>query len=231
MACERFAQALKGSTLGAPLPADAAAHLAVCSSCQALVEAEARLQQTIADALAEVASARPAPGFMARIRERVERTPQRVAPAWLQPAAVAAATVVIAVIIAGRFRYEKPASYQTATVSQRRSADDSSTSTVPNPGVIEQTVARKPAARGRRQPAVRAGANAVPEVLVPAQQREAVGRLFDSLRAGRPDVVSTLMNLHAAANVSELKDLTIAPIRIEPVVVSALPPSPPIVDK
>ena len=231
MACERFAQAIRAAALGAPLPADAAAHLAVCSACQALLEAEARVLAAVDDALAEVASVRPAAGFIARVREHVERTPRSDEAAWLKPAAVAAAAVVIAVM-ASRFRYEKPVSYQTVAVPQHPSAEVKTPErTGPNPIAIEQPVTGKAAARGRRQPAVRAGADAVPEVLVPVQQREAVGRLFESLRAGRPEVVSALMNLRAAGSVSEPTELTIAPIRIEPVVVSALPLPPPIVEK
>lgn len=232
MACERFKPALRGAALGAPLPADAAAHLAVCAACQTLLETEAQLQATIDGAISEVASARPSPDFAARVREHVERTPRRIAPRWLQPAVIAAAAVVVAVAMGGRFRHEKPASLQTAATSQNQSTDrPAATSTLANPGVVAQPAARKAAARGRRQPAVRTAGIAVAEVLVPAQQREAVGRLIDSLRAGRPEVVSALMNLHEASSVGEPNDLTIAPIRIEPVVVSALPSSPPIIDK
>ena len=92
------------------------------------------------------------------------------------------------------------------------------------------TTTRRP--RGERR-VVRAEARAVPaaEVLVPGEQREAVGRLFESLRAGRPDVVSILMNLSSAGTVSEPRGVTIAPLRIEPVVVPAMPATASLIDK
>ena len=77
------------------------------------------------------------------------------------------------------------------------------------------------------------------EVLVPRDQRQAVGRLFASL-AGRPEVVSALLKFNgggavgstvAGSTVTEPAELTIAPIRIEPVVVPALPSSAPVLDK
>ena len=66
---------------------------------------------------------------------------------------------------------------------------------------------------------------------MPGEQREAVGRLFESLRAGRPEVVSILMNLHSAEAVSDTRGVTIAPLRIEPVVVPAMPVTVSIFDK
>jgi hypothetical protein len=71
----------------------------------------------------------------------------------------------------------------------------------------------------------------MPEVLVPEQQREAVSRLFASLRAGRPEVISMLMSLHGGEPGADSRGLAIEPLRIEPVVVLALPPSASIFDK
>jgi hypothetical protein len=87
-------------------------------------------------------------------------------------------------------------------------------------------------ARAGRETVARAErAVETPEVLVPLEQRQAVGRLFESLRAGRPEVVSALMSLQGGRPVSDSAELTIAPIRIGPVVVSAFPSSAPIFDK
>jgi hypothetical protein len=70
-----------------------------------------------------------------------------------------------------------------------------------------------------------------PEVLVSPRERQAVDRLFASLRAGRPDVVSVLGRLNAGGVVADVNDVSVAPIRIEPVLVPALAVSPPIFDK
>ena len=76
MACDRFAEAIRARALGSPLRADAAAHLAVCSGCQAMLETEERVMATIDTALEELASTGPAPDFMSRVRAHVEDAPR-----------------------------------------------------------------------------------------------------------------------------------------------------------
>ena len=54
MACDRFAEAIRENAYGLPLSADATAHLAVCSDCQAALETEERILATINTALEEL---------------------------------------------------------------------------------------------------------------------------------------------------------------------------------
>ena len=68
MACERFAEALKARALGVALRPDGAAHLAVCSTCQAVLEREERLISAINTAIEEVGTAKPAPDFVPAMR-------------------------------------------------------------------------------------------------------------------------------------------------------------------
>jgi hypothetical protein len=233
MACGRFTEALRARALGAPLRADAAAHLAVCPHCQAMLESEERLLATIGQALHDVGTVTPAPEFLSRVRAHVERAPRWNPGALLKPAVIVAAAVLVA-IIGGRARQDhapvrRPA---IAAAPQRageagvdKAADGRLTLGPSAPASARRTRAERPrAARADR-------ASLSPEVLVPPDQRRVVNRLFDSLRAGRPDVVSALMSLHAGGSVTEPEGLTIAPIQIEPVVVSALPLSAPIMDK
>ena len=232
MACERFANSLKARALGAPLAADAAAHLAVCSECQAMLEIEEQLLATIDGALNEAASVRPTPEFVARLRETVDGAPRSMPAAWLRPAGIAVAVAIVAVFAAGRFTQQRVVHDAIVSAPERVAIGTPPGSTLPGPPATAAPAARPDARLARRRPAVAARIEAhPPQVLVPIRQREAVGRLFDSLRAGRPEVVSALMSLRAAGGVADVKDLTIAPIQIEPLVVPALPPSTPIVDK
>jgi hypothetical protein len=233
MACQRFANSLKARALDAPLAADAAAHLAVCSKCQAMFEVEEQLLATIDAALNEAASVRPTPEFVARLRAQFDRAPGSMPATWLRPAGIAAAVAIVAVLAAGRFsRQERIVRDAIEAPPHRTAIDTRPGSAPPGPAAMPAPATRPAAERARRQPAIAARIEArPPQILVPIRQREAVGRLFDSLRAGRPEVVSALMSLRAVGGVAEVKDLTIAPIQIEPLVVPALPPSAPILDK
>ena len=109
MACDRFTDALRSRALGAPLRADAAAHLAICAHCQATLESEERVLATIGQALHDVGTVKPAPEFMSRVRARVEQAPRWNPRAWWKPAAAAAAAVLVAAIVGGRARQDRPA--------------------------------------------------------------------------------------------------------------------------
>jgi hypothetical protein len=237
MACSRFADALKARALGAPLGADAAAHLAVCSACQTTLEAEERLLATIGQAVGDVGSVKPAPDFVSRLRVHVERTPRWTPGAWLTPAIVATAAVLVAVVAAGRLTRSDPEVHQAlAPQPVQRAVETRAGRAAPGPVAMPPRrhtlhgTASKPRA-GQQTVAKVERVVQTPEVLVPVEQWRAVGRLFESLRAGRPEVVSALMSLQGGRPVSESTELTIAPIRIEPVVVSAFPSSTPIFDK
>jgi hypothetical protein len=109
MACDRFAEAIKACALGSPLRADAAAHLAVCSDCQAMLEAEERVLVTIDTALEDLASTGPAPDFVSRVRAHVEQAPRWMPSAWGTPAAVAALALLVAAVAVGRLPRERSA--------------------------------------------------------------------------------------------------------------------------
>jgi hypothetical protein len=234
MACHGYTGAIRDRALGSPLGADVASHLAACAACQALLEGETRVLATIDVALAEIASTAPSPHFVSRLRAHVaDRSRQSARSTWWIPATiVAAALVAAAAIVITRL----PREYR-ATPGPPTSRPDAAAGVA----AAERPVDRSSPAlartstrhlRGDRR-VVRAQAHAVPaaEVLVPGEQREAVGRLFESLRAGRPDVVSILMSLSSAGTVSEARSVTIAPLRIEPVVVPAMPGTVSLTDK
>lgn len=232
MACDRFGATIRARALGSPLRADASAHLAVCSACQATLETEERVLATIDAALGELASTEPAPNFVARVRAHVEHAPRWLAGAWWTPAAVAALALLVAAIVVGSWPRERSAvreasashPVQVPAVAPAETAANSSISTAKRKDTRNARVhVRRVSDRPRLAP--------MPEVLVPEQQREAVTRLFASLRAGQPEAIAMLMSLDRREPRTDSRPLMIEPVRIEPVVVSPLPPSVSIFDK
>jgi hypothetical protein len=69
-------------------------------------------------------------------------------------------------------------------------------------------------------------------VLVPAEERAAVGRLVEALQAGRADAVSMIRSIDAVTTGAAVTPdtLTVAPIRIDPVVVAPFPSVPPVLE-
>jgi hypothetical protein len=233
MACDRFTGAIRAQALGSPLGADAAAHLAVCSQCQGTLETEERILATINLALDEVTSTAPGPHFVARVRARVEAMPPRWTPAaWWMPASAAALALLIAVVLFSRLPREGSTVRDAAALPQA----DAPLAAPPEPAVDRALAGATPEpVRRDRIPRRRVLAPErivrAPEILVPIGEREAVNRLFASLRAGRPEVVSMLMRLDNDEAVIEERGVIIPPLRIEPVVVSAMPSSAFIFDK
>ena len=231
MACNRFAETIRARALGSPLPADAAAHLAVCSDCQAALEKEERVVAAIDTALDELASTGPAPDFVSRARAHVERAPRWMPAARWTPAAIAAVALLVAAVVVVRSPRESSVVRETPASRPVEVPVVAAAERVGPPPNTARPEARHNA-RVRRQAVPEPDRLAeVPEVLVPEQQREAVGRLFASLRAGRPEVISMLMSLHAGDPTTDSRGLMTEPILIEPVVVRALPSSEPIFDK
>ena len=233
MACQRFAAAIRGHALGAPLAAEAAAHLAACPVCRSTFDAERRVLATINEALADVAAVAPSAHFVSRLRAHVEgASGQWAQHRWLMPAVAAALTLLAVSLIVPRFSPERADPREASSVRPAqvppaafaRSPIDDANAAVP--------VATLPRARrGHAQTLAAIRSAAGPEVLVPEGERAAVGRLFASLRTGRPEVVSMLMRLRGSEAVTDTQAVTIEPLRIDPVVVFELPGVASILDK
>jgi hypothetical protein len=169
-------------------------------------------------AIAEVGAERASPDFTARLRLEIERLPHG-APAPWRVSAIAAATtigVVIAVGIAlnGGRRFDSPSDRVQRDIAL--AAERPVPAAVAPPATVRTSSPR--VVRAKTPP------DAVAAVLVPPRERQAVDRLFASLRAGRPGVVSALGRL-GAGGVEDVAD-SIAPIRIEPVAVPEMPAFP-----
>lgn len=204
MACERFSDALKDHALGVALPSAAAAHLAVCSRCQAAFDRERRLHETMAGLIAQVGRVEPSADFQARLR-RAAGEPSRV-PTGLQtgvpmrrtwryaalvPLGVAAAlSVVVGAPTVWQLVWQRPAPAETnraagadIALAVAPSVATTSTAIVASREVtpVEPQVLR-PTARRSSSPAGAAPAS----VLVAPGQIEAIGRLVARLRVDNP---------------------------------------------
>ncbi len=226
MACQRFAAAIRAHALGAPLAGEAAGHLAACPVCRAAFDVERRVLATINEALTDVASATPSPHFESRVRAHVEvAAPRWALRRWLMPSAAAALALLAVALLVPRWAPEPSSPRAIASIPLVEVPQVPATgSTIGDvkPAVTAGTVRR--ARRGRARPAsAESRPAAAPEVLVPERERAAVSRLAASLRTGRPDIVSMLMRLRGGDTVSDTQALTIAPLRIDPVVVSEIP--------
>jgi hypothetical protein len=231
MACDRFAEAIRENAYGLPLGADATAHLAVCSDCQATLETEERILATINTALEELASTGPSPNFVSRVVAHVEHAPRWRPSAWWTPAAVAALALLVAVVVVGRLPRER-SGVREVSASRSIEVPVVAPAETTNPSLNTAKPETKLNARVRRQPLPEQGHLApMSEVLVPGRQREAVSRLFASLRTGRPEVIAMLMSFDAGEPGIDSQGLVIEPLRIDPVVVSALPSSAFVFDK
>jgi hypothetical protein len=196
-----------------------------------MLETEERILAVVDTALEQLAFTGPAPNSMSRLRAHVEQAPRWTPSAWWIPTTVAVLALLVAAVVVCRLprqrsavreaSADRPISVPVATPAELaadRSLETARTETRRN-------------ARARRKLVPEPAPLAQPEVLVPEQQREAVSRLFASLRAARPDVISMLMSLHGGEAGTDSLGLVIEPLRIEPVVVPALRSSASIVDK
>jgi len=223
MACDRFAGALKAYVLGEPLRPDAAAHLAVCAACQELVDREERLNRIVTSALAEVGEVTPPPDLVPMSRQAVLQSARRRPSRWVvQAASVAVALAALAIVPYGRARLQ-PGPAQDDSQIPRRGVDRTLAPSVVNPTVDERSKLTPPLrSRAVDLPIV----TATSEVIVPADERRAVGHLFDALREGRPEAVSMLMTLQAGRlAIVQSGDVVVPPLKIDLLTVSSLAPA------
>jgi hypothetical protein len=138
----------------------------------------------------------------------------------------------VAAVVVGRVPRERSAVREAAASRPTEVPVVAPAETAANPSLNTAKPETKLDTRVRRRAVPEPGRLAsVPEVLVSGQQREAVSRLFASLRTGRPEVIAMLMSIDGGEPGPDSQGLVIEPLRIDPVVVSALPSSAFVFDK
>jgi hypothetical protein len=174
-----------------------------------------QLQSTIDAALDELAEAQPGPHFVPRLRAHVEQSERAILPVRRAHIAVAAVVVLMLALVAGsRRRHDPPPAARVGQDVALASMPVPAFPAHPAPpalGVRSAQSARELRARAPE-------ATEVPVVIVPSDQRGAVGRLFAALNAGEPEAVSMMRSV-STSNAGDAA-LAVAPIRIDPVIVS-----------
>ena len=221
MACERFADDLKAHAAGADATPDLRAHLETCDHCRGHLAREQRLVAGIERDLAGALRLEPSVEFNARVRERIaaQRAPGWWVPGWRLALGAASLVLVAGVLtmialrtgapqrqprsvapsaatqvsIAPAQRQEAPAEHQEGLVAGHR---------VASAGRLPTTDHRLPGSP-----------KAEPEVLVPPDQRLAIARMLEMIRAGKIDERAFLPP--AQSDVAEIPAQVVAPIVVE----------------
>ncbi len=205
MDCERYKGNLSAAALGEPEPrheAEFAAHLAVCAACRAALDDEQGLLEAIDRGVAASVAAEPTAEFAARLRRRLdqERLPTRSWFAgWVPVAAGALAILALVALWLARRPPILPGTEPPRTAGRQQgppSEEPARAGKTPRGGrsapPFEQAATpggKGSAFRGKRAAAARM---AVPEVLVPPGQREAVLQFYNAVGSGRVDSASLL---------------------------------------
>ncbi|MFN8060346.1 MAG: hypothetical protein U0Q12_14410 [Vicinamibacterales bacterium] len=219
MACERHVDALTALALGGPLEPEVAAHLAVCSACQAWLAGEQSVAAAVDHALALVARVEPEGDFHVRLRMTAERAAPVMRHAWWWSAAAVAAAILTLVVVRVPPTDSLPAaatvSIPTTPALPPSVPSDVAAATAPHDRAPVVRVAR--AARDRRSTAT----PPEPHVLVPAGQAEAIVRLFGNLPAdsGPVGLAASPAPVGQAPGVGDIDRIVVPPIVIEALVV------------
>ncbi len=224
MACQRFADDLRAHAAGADATPDLRAHLERCDNCRAALARKQRVIVGIDRDLADALRVEPSVEFQARVRQRINEDQgsgfSRIVgsvPRWRLALGAASLVVVAAVVttIALRTGTSRPQ-------VPPHAAPSASTQALVAPVERQQTPVSRAApgsvaaAAEHRTARHRPTSNTVvrePEVLVPPDQRVAIGRLLEMIRAGKIDERTFLPT--AQEDVAGAPARVVAPIVVE----------------
>ncbi|HSF02323.1 MAG TPA: hypothetical protein VLA62_04905 [Solirubrobacterales bacterium] len=204
MSCDIHAHDLPDVALGVVASTELAAHLEGCSACRAEVNRLVSLQARIEDGLGGLLGEEPSPGFVARVRQRLDGpAPERRGLGWLLPAAAAVAGVALGVRLLSRPADTPPSATPSQAVLES-----------PAPAAAQQ--ARVEPIRPPQRRVVRPRPDqpaAAPEVLVPREQQELLQRLVRAM--GEEPVAVASWSANGAAP-TEVGRIDVAPIQVVP---------------
>ena len=198
MSCEVYRPALTDVALGLAVPPALEAHLRACAPCRALLDEDRRLLGRIEGELESALQVVPSPGFLPRVRQRVQEPP--VVPGrwrfWLVPAMAAAGAAWLFL----RQPAPVPVVAPPAPVAGEIAP--------PTPLPIPPAPALVPERRAARAPRA-----AEPEVLVPLAEQQAFARYVADLERHRRVLAGPPTLGTAADGVSaEMPPNTLAPL-------------------
>jgi len=212
MPCEHYKDALTEAAATGVGPQGALrAHLTACDSCRAAFEQEQSLFTAIDSGLHAAANAEVPPSLLPRVRAGLDEVAVAPPPRWLQPLVFASAGVALAFVV---FLIARPY-HATPENVVRQGPVFAPTAITPgtnaNPGKIPAAAAEtastgaNPSHTARNSTFFHPVASSNPQVLVPADEREALARFVATL-SQRSDVATAFL-----AQTPERKDALVSP--------------------
>jgi hypothetical protein len=211
MSCERFRHAITDHACGAPIDAQAAAHLAGCATCTRVFEDHQRVlaeaDEELRTALAIVAS----PNFTARVSQRVLTAPRSASvPAWWWITATAAATMLAIGVIFTLSGHQDAQPVRSASAQPPAVSPAPPTVSAPATPTADRAPNRIAETKSVATPITHRRTEQ--DVIVPPDQRRAIARLTELLRNGTLDA-------KALPQEPKTMELTIAPLTVPDIVI------------
>jgi len=188
----------EAAATGAALQGELRTHLASCASCRAALEQEQFLFTAIDSGLHTAANAEVPPSLLPLVRAALDEVAVKHPPRWLQSLVFASASVVLALMVFLVARSHHGAPENVVRQGPVFAPTAITPGTNANPGQIS-AAASETASIGANHPhAVRDStlfhpvASSNPQVLVPADEREALARFVATL-SQRSDVATAFL--------------------------------------
>jgi hypothetical protein len=221
MPCQHYKDALiEAAASGSQPQGDLLAHLDACASCRAAFEQEQSFFSSIDAGLRVTVNAEVPASLVPRVRARLDEaaTPQR---RWMQHLVFATAGValIFAIFLFAQRHPSRPDNQAKQTpqipVSEPPTTDAHHQNSVPGTQIVSSNVNHSQ--RRGRLTLLHAVASSQPEVLVPADEREAFARLVATLQErGEVAVALVTPSSDAKGEPANLKRLQIDPLEVKP---------------
>lgn len=225
MDCAQYKDWLKDAALEGLAPrqeAELRAHLAACSNCRAEVEQLRLFLSAVDQAVTRSAEAEPAPGFAARVRQRIAEKPAAGGwfPAWAPVTAVAALAVVL--LMVWLLPQEPPAPNPTVAppVAPPMARDNPDKGREAPPPVVAKFESNS---AGKRTPQIVA-ARASLVVLIPRDEQEGLRQFIRASQEFRGEASTLSQRAPNGVKPVESEAMVIPSIALERVEVRPIPP-------
>jgi hypothetical protein len=227
MSCERFTSAIVDHACGAPIAADAAAHLSGCEACRQLFDEQLRLLQDVDRQLALALEIEPSASFVPGVLAHVKQPTLHGRNTLWWSAAAAAAVVMLVTFGSLRSGERRAADRHSPEVHSKvaslpaagRTAPEVAPTTTPGP-TSRLTASRRRVDHGgllKRPDPVEPDV-AVPDVVVPAAQSRAIAHYLALVRRG---ALETPVRVSAdETDIAVPSDLVIAPLSVDDLAVT-----------
>jgi len=220
MPCEPYQNALiEAAASGSEPQGELRAHLAACAACRTAFAQEQSLFSSMDEGLHAAANADVPASLLPRVRARLaeEAATRRM---WAQPMIFATASValVFAIFLVVRPHHERPDSQAKQPPQLPVSETPATNAGDQNSGPATQIVSSNVnnSRKGGRSTLSRPAASSQPEVIVPADEREAFARFVTTLQRRELAVSLVTPSTDEKGEPGSLEPLQIDPLEVKP---------------